>query len=394
VARQAEPAAQSAVLAALAAVELQGLSPADRLGLVRAYQLALIRLGAPLPEAAGAIAERFLPLFPSGNADLDRELASLLVAVRAPGIVGKLTAQLTKPTETAGGTNLAPDEGDLRRLIERNAGYGSAVRASLEKRSDLLQIHYAYALRTLRDLPGSPMWTAADRKAYYGWFAGASDWAGGNSFHKFLANIETESLAGMTENEKLALETLGIRKPYVPPPLPQPVGPGRKWSVEEVLAAAEKGMSGGSRDFEQGRRAFAAARCIVCHRFGADGGATGPDLTQAGGRFQLKDLVEAIVEPSRIVSDQYKASIVQTAAGKVHTGRIVAEDTAAVTVVTDPEDATRFVRVPRSEIEEITASPTSLMPAGLLDQLNEQEVLDLLAYTLSRGNPKDPRFTR
>jgi hypothetical protein len=72
----------------------------------------------------------------------------------------------------------------------------------------------------------------------------------------------------------------------------------------------------------------------------------------------------------------------------------VAEDTDAVTVVTDPEDATRFVRVPRSEIEEITASPTSLMPAGLLDQLNEQEVLDLLAYTLSRGNPKDPRFTR
>ena len=394
VARQAEPAAQPEVLAALAAVDSKGLSGADRLALVRAYQLALIRLGAPTAEAARAIANRFLPLFPSGSADLDRELASLLVAVRAPGIASKLTAQLTKPTETAAGTNLAPSEEDLRRLIERNAGYGSAVRASLEKRSDLLQIHYAYVLRTLRDLPGSPMWTAADRKAYYEWFANASEWAGGNSFRKFLANIETESLAGMTENEKLALETLGIRKPYVPPPLPQPVGPGRKWSVEEVLAAAEKGMSGASRDFEQGRRAFAAARCIVCHRFGADGGATGPDLTQAGGRFQLKDLVEAIVEPSRIVSDQYKASIVQTAAGKVHTGRIVAEDTAAVTVVTDPEDATRFVRVPRSEIEEITASPTSLMPAGLLDQLNEQEVLDLLAYTLSRGNPKDPRFTR
>jgi putative heme-binding domain-containing protein len=394
VARQAEPAAQPAVLAALAAVELEGLSPSDRLGLVRACQLALIRLGAPTPEAARAIAERFLPLFPSGSYDLDRELASLLVAVRAPGIAGKLTAQLAKPTETAGGTNLAPDEGDLRRLIERNAGYGSAVRASLEKRSDLLQIHYAYALRTLRDLPGSPIWTAADRKAYYEWFAGASDWAGGNSFRKFLANIEQESMASMTENEKLALETLGIRKPYVPPPLPQPVGPGRRWSVEEVLAAAEKGMSGGSRSFEQGRRTFAAARCVVCHRFGEDGGATGPDLTQAGGRFQLKDMVEAIVEPSRVVSDQYKASIVQTADGKVHTGRIVAEDAAAVTVVTDPEDATRFVTLRRSEIEEITASPSSLMPAGLLDQLNEQEVLDLLAYALSRGNPKDPRFAR
>lgn len=394
VARQAEPAAQSAGLASLAAVHMNGLSPSDRLGLVRAYQLALIRLGVPTAEVSQALAEKFLPLFPSGDADLDRELASLLVAVRAPGIAAKLAAQLTKPTQTAGVTNLAPDEGDLRKLIERNARYGSAVRASLEKRGDLLQIHDAYVLRTLQDRAGSPMWTNADRKAYYEWFSNAREWAGGNSFRKFLANIETESMASMTENEKLALETLGIRKPYVPPPLPQPVGPGRKWSVEDVLATAKQGLTAGRRDFEQGRRAFAAARCIVCHRFGGDGGATGPDLTQAGGRFQVKDLVEAIVEPSRVVSDQYKASIVQTADGRVHTGRIVAEDADAVTVVTDPEDATRFVRVPRSAIEEIAASPTSLMPSGLLDQLSEQEVLDLLAYTLSRGNPKDRRFKR
>lgn len=394
VARQAEPSAQPAVLAALASVDPKGLSGADQLALVRAYQLALIRLGAPSPEAAKAIADLFMPMFPTGAYDLDRELASLLVAVRAPGIATKLAAQLTKPTETAGGTNLAPSEDDLRRLIERNAGYGSAVRASLEKRSDLLQIHYAYALRTLRDLPGSPMWTPADRKAYYQWFAGASEWAGGNSFRKFLANIETESLASMTENEKLALETLGIRKPYVPPPLPKPVGPGRKWSVDEVLAAAEQGMGKGSRSFERGREAFAAARCIVCHRFGGDGGATGPDLTQAAGRFQIKDLVEAIVEPSRAVSDQYKASVVQTADGKVITGRVVAETADAITIVTDPEDATKFVQVRRADIEEITPATVSLMPAGLLDQLNEQEVLDLLAYTLSRGQPRDARFKR
>jgi len=394
VARQAEPAAQPAVLAALGSIDPKGLAAADLLGLVRAYQLALIRLGPPSPEVAKAIAERFLPMFPAGSFDLDRELSSLLVAVRAPGIAAKLTAQLAKPTDTAGGTNLAPSEEDLRRLIERNAGYGSAVRASLEKRSDLLQIHYAYALRTLRDEPGSPMWTAADRTLYYQWFATASQWAGGNSFRKFLANIETESLATLTENEKLALETLGIRKPYVPPPLPKPIGPGRKWSVEEVLAAADKGMGKGSRDFQQGKRAFAAARCIVCHRFGGEGGATGPDLTQAAGRFQIKDLVEAIVEPSRVISDQYKASVVQTSAGKVITGRIVAETADAITVVTDPEDATKFVKVPRSEIEEITSSPVSLMPAGLLDQLNEQEVLDLIAYTLSRGQPRDARFKR
>ena len=236
------------------------------------------------------------------------------------------------------------------------------------------------------------MWSPADRKGYYEWFPRAREWAGGSSFRKFLANIEAESLAGLSDTEKLAFETLGIRKPYVPPPLPSPLGPGRKWSVSDVMGVAEQGLANGSRNYEEGRRAYAAARCVVCHRFGEDGGATGPDLTQAGGRFQVKDLVEAIIEPSRVVSDQYKASIVQTAEGKVVSGRIVAEDEASITIVTDPEDATKFARIARSDIEEITSSSTSLMPAGLLDQLSEQEVLDLLAYTLSRGNPKDKRF--
>ncbi|MFM1903308.1 MAG: hypothetical protein RLZZ440_1208, partial [Planctomycetota bacterium] len=143
-----------------------------------------------------------------------------------------------------------------------------------------------------------------------------------------------------------------------------------------------------------GKQAFAAARCIVCHRFDGDGGATGPDLTQAGGRFQVKDMVEAIVEPSRAVSDQYRASIIQLADGKVVTGRVVAEDADSLTVVVDPESAANCVELTRSDIEAITPSPTSLMPAGLLDQLNEEEVLDLLAYTLSRGKKKDPRFKR
>jgi putative heme-binding domain-containing protein len=268
------------------------------------------------------------------------------------------------------------------------------VRAALEKRSDLLQVHYAYALRTITK---KDAWTLADRKGYHEWFTRARQWAGGNSFRKFLMNIENESLAGYSDTDKLALETLGARKPYTPPPLPKPEGPGRTWTVEDILAAAgqdgDKGLSKG-RDFERGQRTFAAARCVVCHRFGEDGGATGPDLTQAAGRFQLKDLVEAMVHPSKVVSDQYKASIVQTADGKVFTGRIVSESPETITIVTDPEDATKFAEIKRSDIEEILPSSESLMPRGLLDPLNESEVLDLLAYTLSRGNKHDSRFKR
>jgi hypothetical protein len=65
-----------------------------------------------------------------------------------------------------------------------------------------------------------------------------------------------------------------------------------------------------------------------------------------------------------------------------------------VVVVTDPEDATKFVEIPRAEIDEIIPAAESLMPKGLIDTLNEAEVLDLLAYTLSRGNQSDARFKK
>ena len=42
----------------------------------------------------------------------------------------------------------------------------------------------------------------------------------------------------------------------------------------------------------------------------------------------------------------------------------------------------------------MTPSAASLMPAGLLDQLNESETLDLVAYVLSRGDKRDPRFAK
>jgi putative heme-binding domain-containing protein len=391
VARQAEPDAQPAVFAALDGIDTGALDDSGRLDFARACELAIVRLGAPPAEVQARIAEKLAPFFPSGTFDLDRELSCLLVAVRAPGIVPRLVALLAQPTASAAATNLAANEGDLRRVLERNAQYGAAVRSALEKRADLIQVHYAYALRTVKE-PG--LWSAADRKTYLDWFVRAREWEGGNSFRKFLAAIESESLDSLSDNERLALEATGVRQPYVTPPLPKPQGPGRTWTVDGVMEAAQAGLGPGTRDFESGQRTYAAARCVVCHRFGGDGGATGPDLTQAAGRFQVKDLVEAIVEPSRVVSDQYKAMVVHTADGRVVTGRIVSETPERFRIVTDPEDATKSVEIERSNVEAMTPSAASLMPAGLLDQLNESETLDLVAYVLSRGDKRDPRFAK
>ena len=105
-------------------------------------------------------------------------------------------------------------------------------------------------------------------------------------------------------------------------------------------------------------------------------------------------MVEAIIDPSKVVSDQYKSSIVQTADGKVITGRIISDNDQHIIIVTDPEDATKFVTIQKDMIEEIFPGTESLMPKGLLNQLNEEEVLDLLAYTLSKGNKRDGRFRK
>lgn len=170
------------------------------------------------------------------------------------------------------------------------------------------------------------------------------------------------------------------------------MGPGRDYTLDELLALSAKKMQ--ARNFKNGRKMFAAARCVVCHRFGGDGGSTGPDLTQAAGRFNFKDLVEAIVNPSKVISDQYRTTIVQTVQGRSYTGRVIAVGADSITLLVDPEDATKTVEIKKADIEAQEPSPISLMPKDLLKPLNENEVLDLLAYLLSRGNPQDSMFRR
>jgi hypothetical protein len=60
----------------------------------------------------------------------------------------------------------------------------------------------------------------------------------------------------------------------------------------------------------------------------------------------------------------------------------------------DPEDSTKIVEIKKADIDEQVISPLSLMPKDLLKTLNQEEVLDLLAYLLARGNPQDAMFRK
>jgi len=146
------------------------------------------------------------------------------------------------------------------------------------------------------------------------------------------------------------------------------------------------------RSFERGRSLFAAAACFSCHRFANEGGTVGPDLTGVAGRFNPRDLLESIILPSKSISDQYQAVTIALADGRVITGRIVNLDGNTMSINTNMLDPNAQERVDRRQVEETKPSPVSMMPEGLLNTLDREDVLDIMAYLLAGGDPKSAMF--
>ena len=166
----------------------------------------------------------------------------------------------------------------------------------------------------------------------------------------------------------------------------------KKYTVAELLPVVEKGMTG--RDFDKGRNLFGETKCFVCHRFNNEGGAAGPDLTLVSGRFGARDLLESIIEPSKVISDQYAAVVMQTTDGRTIMGRIVNLFGPNIAVNTDMLDPNKLVNVNRNLIESMGTSKISMMPEGLVDTLERDEILDLVAYLYSRGDRNHKLFRR
>jgi putative heme-binding domain-containing protein len=370
---------KGSLLSALDKVDFSRFPERQVLDLLRTYMLVFIRMGEPDQATAARLAKKFDGYFPAASDFVNRELVQLLVYLKSPTVVAETVDLLKRPTKPT------PQPG-MADVIARNKGYGGAIEKMLASAPDQQKLAYIFALRNVKD-----GWTMDQRKAYFGAIAEARKWSGGSSYQGFLNNIEKDAFDNATEADRLAIEALGLRKPFKPPELPKPRGPGRDWTTADVLALEPKLKD---RSFYNGQKMFAAARCVVCHRFYGDGGATGPDLTQSAGRFGYKDMAEAILEPSKVISDQYRASVVFTTDGQTFTGKVVSEDKGAITVLIDPEDSTKVKEVKRADLDELKPSATSLMPNDLLKPLNEDEVLDLMAYLLSRGDPNHPMFKK
>jgi putative heme-binding domain-containing protein len=379
-ARQGKPRDLPALVAALGRLDLAKAGEPLLLEALRAYMLAFDRLGVLAEADRKSAIAKLDALYPAASDPVNRELAILLVHLQAPGVIEKTFMLM----DSAGPTTLPK----WVTVLERNRGYGGVVEKMSQKMPPAQKIHFAFVLRNLRF-----GWTPGQRRRYFEFLNHAEkDYSAGVSYAGFIQNIRKEALALCSPAEREALAAV-LPKEAAPKvvEIPKPKGPGREWTTAELAGLAEKLEK---RNYENGKRAYLAAQCAACHRFDGEGGDIGPDLTSVSGRFSARDLVEAIVEPSKVVSDQYQATILRTRDGTVVAGRVVGEQDGKLLVITDMLKPDQLTEVPKASVADQKPSAVSPMPEKLIHPLGPDEALDLVAYLLSGGNRRAAVYGR
>jgi putative heme-binding domain-containing protein len=172
-----------------------------------------------------------------------------------------------------------------------------------------------------------------------------------------------------------------------------PKGPGKSWKLEEAVALLDAPLEG--RDFQNGKSMFAATTCARCHAIGSEGGGNiGPDLSNVGTRFSKKDMLEAIINPNKTVSDQYAATQFMLRNGTSVIGRLTNQDKVAYYVSQNPYAPDEVVKISKKQVLSAKYSPISIMLPGLINSLNAEELKDLVAYLLANGNATHAMFKK
>ncbi|MGY8770690.1 MAG: c-type cytochrome [Pirellulales bacterium] len=351
-----DTAMRAKLLAAVISIDSSELEADQQLTLQRATQIILNRFGRPDQATVDQLIASFDPLFPADSTEMNWLLCETLAWLQAPNVAEKAMKLIHE----------APNQEE--------------------------QMQYARSIRMLKN-----GWTPELHKAYFEWFLKAANYRGGASFSIFIKFIRDDAVASLTESEKKSMAELLAKKAEVKSALENlgAIFAGRestKWTLDELSAASRTGMK--NRDFANGRKMFAATGCYACHRFDNQGGMTGPDLTSAGRRYSAHDLLDQVVNPSKVINDQFSAITVLTDSGITHTGVVVNLNGDSMTLNTDLSDPNKRVNIDRKEIEELMVSKTSPMPEGLFNQMTKDEILDLIAYLISGGDAKHAFFKK
>jgi putative heme-binding domain-containing protein len=371
VARLGGAESQPELYKSLARQPIAGLSMEQKLDKLRVIEVSIARWGRPSAELIRPLVAELGPVFPSNSIELNRELSQVLLALDAPDAVAKTVKLLT-------------------------------VASTQEE-----QVSYVFALRTIKN-----GWTPELRRSYFSWWLrdrktnpprhpddvlrwfeeAGRPYSDGANYRNYIAHFHDDAKANVPATELASLSD--VIDAFVPePPASKRTVKDRKLVKKWTMADLEPSLAdvGHGRSFKRGRDVFEEAQCIACHKFGDDGGAVGPDLTAVGSRFQRRDILESIILPSKVISEQYMNTEVRTKDGEMTSGRLLQEPADTLVLQANPLRP-ETVQVKKAELVLRRLSRLSPMPEGLVDNFSKSEVLDLLAYLESGGRKEHPDF--
>jgi putative heme-binding domain-containing protein len=147
---------------------------------------------------------------------------------------------------------------------------------------------------------------------------------------------------------------------------------------KEVLARYRAALTAPA-DGQRGRKVV-ERECMTCHRLGDKGYEVGPNLLTIKHRT-AEEILTHVLDPNREVPPGFLEYVVALDDGRILTG-VIAEETATSITLRRPQGVEETIL--RQNIEELSNTGHSLMPEGLEQKVNVQEMADVLAFLLGK----------
>ncbi len=325
----------------------------ERLMILRIIAVACARWGQPNEEDRKRLlaqTEEHYPVIglpgeiiePEGATLQNREACRLLVYLKSPTVIAK-----TMPLLQAATTS-----------------------------EDLL--YYPFMLRYLKE-----GWTLEQRRIAFEALNKAEKMNGASTFFKAISDTRSELAAALKPEE--ATQLAAVISPAKPAVLSVHALPGhsfKNWTLEDLAPLLAK-MDAKTRNRESAKDALIRAQCVFCHKVSNDpslpAGVFGPDLVQVSARFNRRDLLDHILNPSKFIDEKFRYVTLKTSDGKTITGSLESEDDERVVLRPNPL-APEKSEIAKAMIKERSVSEISPMPQGLLNALKAEQILDLLAW--------------
>lgn len=334
----------SGILDSLFELNWQAFNRGEELLALRCLEVAFIRMGPPDADLQSKVRQMLEGLFPAEDTLLNAELLKLLIylesaAATLPGI------ELLE--------NAVTQEDELRFLLPLRVQTNG--------------------------------WTHELRQRFMVKLGSAHGWSGGRSLMEYVKMITEDTLLTIPDEDREYYQKMIQDSQPIPEKSRVVVGSFvKERTLDDFNGINADALTG--RDELNGRRVFEAASCFACHRVNGEGGGLGPDLTAVLRRFSINEFLESVIEPSKVISDQYGISVIEKTDGTQLHGRVVNYYQDKIGFQTDLLNSAEVLRIPKSEIVSLELSPVSSMPAGLLDTLSRNDILDMIAWLHDLGS--------